>query len=160
MSLRTGVTALARWAVFFALYVLLADTLETPELITGLVAAGLATASVMVLERSRSVEARMRTPMLRFAYRPFVGLVTDSGRATWALLSLILLRRPVRGRFRVERYTATGDGVDDVARRILTEWAGSVAPNRYVIGIDPEREQLIVHELLPGSGPLDPLELG
>lgn len=160
MSLRTGATVLARWAAFFAFYLLLADTLETPELITGLVAAGLAVASATVLERSRSVEARMQVRMLRYAYRPFVALVTDSARVTWALLSMLVLRRQVYGRFRVARYTATGGGVDDVARRIFTEWAGSVAPNRYVIGIDPEREQLVVHELVPASSPLDPLELG
>jgi multisubunit Na+/H+ antiporter MnhE subunit len=160
MSIRTGIAVLARVAAFFVMYLLLADTVQTPELITGAVAAVLAAALATLLGNCRSVHARVDPSMLRYAYRPLTALVTDSGRAAWALVQLLVLRRPVRGRFRVARYTATGDPEQNAARRILTEWAGSLGANRYVIGIDPEREQLIVHEMIPAQGPLDPLELG
>jgi hypothetical protein len=160
MSIRIAIAALARLAAFFAIYLLLADTIATPELITGAVAAVLALALATLLKRSRSVDARVRLPMLRYAYRPVIALVTDSGRAAWALIGLLVLRRRIRGRFRVARYQATGDGDQDAARRVLTEWAGSLGANRYVIGIDRERERLIVHELVPARSPLDPLELG
>lgn len=160
MSIRIGIAVLIRLAAFFAIYLLLADTVQTPELITGGVAAVLAASLATLLDNFRSVDASLRPSMLRYAYRPFVALVTDSGRVAWALVSVLVLRRPVHGRFRVVRYTATGDGDKDAARRVLTEWAGSLGANRYVIGIDPERERLIVHEMVPARGPLDPLELG
>jgi hypothetical protein len=60
----------------------------------------------------------------------------------------------------VAPYRATGPEPEATARRLLTQWGGSVGANRYVIGIDPDREQLIVHELVPARGSLDPLELG
>ena len=160
MSVRGGISFVVRWAVFFAVYLLLADTPQTPELITGIVAALLGAALATALDRHRSVDGNLRVSMLRFAYRPFLALVADAARATWALAQLVLLRRPVTGRFRTARYTATSDEGEDVGRRILTEWAGSVGANRYVIGIDPEREQLIVHELVAAKSPIDPLELG
>jgi hypothetical protein len=160
MSTRIGIGVLIRVAAFFAIYLLLADTVETPELITGVVAAVLAAAVATLMDNSRSVDASVRPSMLRYAYRPFIALVSDSGRAAWALVQLLVLRRPVRGRFRVVRYTATGEQAQDAARRVLTEWAGSLGANRYVIGIDPERELLIVHEMIPAQAPLDPLELG
>ena len=160
MSVRDGISFMARWAAFFAVYLLLADTPQTAELITGIVAALLGAALATLLDGHRSVHGNLRVSMLRFAYRPFVALVTDTARATWALAQLVLLRRQISGRFRTARYTATSEEADDVGRRILTEWAGSVGANRYVIGIDPEREQLIVHELVAVDSPLDPLELG
>ncbi|HSC05071.1 MAG TPA: Na+/H+ antiporter subunit E [Solirubrobacteraceae bacterium] len=160
MSVRGGISFLARWAAFFAIYLLLADTPQTAELYTGIVAALLAATLATGLDRHRSVDGSLRVSMLRFAYRPFLALVTDTVRATWALARVVLLRRPVSGRFRTARYTATSDEAEDVGRRILTEWAGSVGANRYVIGIDPEREHLIVHELVAADSPLDPLELG
>jgi multisubunit Na+/H+ antiporter MnhE subunit len=159
MSLRGGIFFLLRWAAFFAVYLLLADTPQTAELYTGIVAALLGAALATLLGGQRSVHGSLRVSMFRYAYRPFVALVTDTGRAAWALARL-LLRRPVSGRFRTARYTATSDKADDVGRRVLTEWAGSLAANRYVIGIDPEREHLIVHELVGADSPLDPLELG
>ena len=160
MSVRDGIGVLARLTAFFGIYLVLADNTQTPELITGAVAAVLAAALATAFDRFRTVDARVAPAMLRYACRPFISLLTDSGRAAWALFALLVLRRPVGGRFRTARYTATGDRDRDVARRVLTEWAGSLGANRYVIGVDPETERLIVHELLPARTPLDPLELG
>jgi multisubunit Na+/H+ antiporter MnhE subunit len=155
-----GVAALARAALFFALWVLLVDAVDEPDLITGGVCAVLTSALVTVVQSLRSVRVRPTLPMLKFAYRPFWLLLTDSVRITWCLLAYLILRRPIQSGFRAERYRATGDDPHHVARRLLTEWAASLAPNRFAIGIDREREALIVHELTPAPGPLDPLELG
>ena len=88
-------------------------------------------------------------------------LFADSVRVSWALIRQILLRRPVTGRCRAVRYGATsGERDTDVARRILSDWGASLAPNRYAIGVDREAGILIVHELVETKGALDPLELG
>ncbi len=155
-----GIAALARAVAFFALWLLLVDATDEPDLIAGgvcaLIAAGLAT----VVQSQRTIHARLPLAVLRRAYRPPILLLTDTGRVFGALLRRVVLRQDVRGTFRAVPYRATGDDPEDVGRRLLSVWGASVAPNRYAIGIDPSQELLIVHELAPAAGPLDPLELG
>jgi multisubunit Na+/H+ antiporter MnhE subunit len=155
-----GIAALVRAASLFGLWILLVDGTDEPNLITGGVCAVGAALLVTTVQSLKSEHARVRPSMLRRFYRPFLYLVTDTFRVTGALLARLVLRRDVRGEFRAARYRATGDSSDDVTRRLLTEWAASMAPNRYAIGIDRRRNVLIVHELVSASGPLDPLELG
>lgn len=150
----------ARAAALFALWLLLVDATDTPNLVAGGVCALLATALAVRAASLRRVHPRPRLAMFRFAYRPLLQLPTDSVRVTGALIARALLRRPVTGHWRAVRYRATGEAPDQVARRILTKWGASAAPNRYVIGIDPDQDVLLVHELVWSSGPLDPLELG
>lgn len=152
--------AAVRAVAFFALWLLLVDELDEPNLITGAVCALLAAALSTLVQSLRSVHAKPRAAMLRYAYRPLILLVTDTARVAWALIARGVLRRPVAGRWRAVRYATTGDAPDQVARRILTEWGASAGPNRYSVGIDPERGVLLVHELVPAKGPLDPMELG
>ena len=155
-----GIAALARAAAFFGLWVLLVDAVDEPNLLAGAVSALVAAVLATALQSHRSVHARLRPAMLRRAYRPLLLLVTDSVRVTAALFRRLVLRRDIRGSFRAVRYRASGGDPDDTARRLLSEWGASVAPNRYAIGVDPDRDALIVHELVPARGPLDPLELG
>ncbi len=134
--------------------------MSEPELLTGLVVAILAAMVAGLVARARTVHASFELGMLRHAHRPWILLVTDSVRVSVALFRMAVLRRPVQGRFRAVRYGATGDARSDVGRRILTEWAASLAPNRYAVGVDRDAHSLLVHELVEAGGPLDPLELG
>ncbi|MCW3018653.1 MAG: hypothetical protein JWN10_961, partial [Solirubrobacterales bacterium] len=52
------------------------------------------------------------------------------------------------------------DSARDAGRRALAESFGSLAPNTIVIGVDPERDLLLVHQLRGGGGRVDVLELG
>lgn len=155
-----GIAALARAAVLFALWLLLVDATDAPNLLTGAVCAIAAAVLATVVQSLRTVHARLRPSMLVRAYRPFLALLADTGRVTAALFSRLVLRRPVRGRFRAVRYRASGEESEDVARCLLTEWAASLAANRYAIGVDRRRKLLLVHELVPARAPLDPLDLG
>ena len=152
--------ALARAAAFFALWLLLVDATDEPNLLAGGVVALAAALLAALVQSHRTVHARPSLAMLRHAYRPLLLLVTDTGRVTLALFQRLVLRRDICGRFRAVRYRAGGDDPADVGRRLVSEWGASVAPNRYAVGIDRERDLLIIHELVPTSGPLDPLELG
>jgi multisubunit Na+/H+ antiporter MnhE subunit len=152
--------ALSRAAVFFALWLLLVDATDEPNLLAGGVIALAAAFLAALVQSHRTVHPRPSLAMLRRAYRPLLLLVTDTGRVTLALFQRLVLRRDIRGKFRAVRYRAGGDDPADVGRRLVSAWAASVAPNRYAIGIDRERDVLIIHELVPTAGPLDPLELG
>lgn len=155
-----GLSLLARACLYFLLYILLVDDLLEPELVTGAVTAVGAALFAQVLFTARP-GLRVRPAMLRLVYRPLLLLFTDTIRVSVALLRALILRRPLQGRLRAERYRATSEEEpEDVGRRALTQWAASLGANRYVLGIDPERQLLIVHELVDAPGPLDPLELG
>jgi|SRR5579884_1146604 len=149
-----------RLVASFALWLLLVDDTSEPNMLAGAVCAVLATGLATRVQSLRTVHAAPRPAMLRHAYRPLALLVVDSGRVARALIARGILRRPVHGRWRAVRYRSTGEEAADVARRVLTEWGASLGPNRYVIGIDAEDDVLLVHELVPASGPIDPLELG
>jgi hypothetical protein len=79
-----------------------------------------------------------------------------------AFAQLVQPRR-ARGRLRALRFDAGGDGPRDNARRALAEGFGSVAPNTIVVGIDRDRNHILVHQLDPGAGDpkraIDPLDL-
>jgi multisubunit Na+/H+ antiporter MnhE subunit len=160
-STRNLVAVAARVAALFVVWLAIDDNVSEPELLTGVVVALLATALTLVVGRLRTVHARFTLSMFRYCYRPLALLFADSLRVSWALIGQLLLRRPVTGRFRAVRYGATSAKREtDVARRILSEWGASLAPNRYAIGVDTEGGVLIVHELVETEGALDPLELG
>jgi len=153
---RLGVGWLGRGAVLYALWLALIDNVHRSDLITGLPCAALAAALATAVDVSRTSRAHPRPGMFLRVPLTLVMLVTDTVRLTWALVRT-LAGRPVHGRFRAVAYpTTTGDPAA-AGRRALSEIAGSLAPNRYVLGIDPEREVMVVHELLPSSAPLDPL---
>jgi multisubunit Na+/H+ antiporter MnhE subunit len=154
------IATVVRAAALLAIWLAIDDNVSQPELFTGIGVALLATLVVTLAARVRTAHPKLRPSMLRHAYRPLVLLVADSARVTWVLAKTIALRRRPSSRFRAVRYRATSDSGSDTGRRVLTTWGASLAPNRYVIGVDQDDELLLVHQLGEAGGPLDPLELG
>lgn len=138
-----GVTGLVLGGAF---YLLLIDTRSVPELYA---LAGVALLSAIALTISCEQdfdEAVFRIRWLRFAWRPFVRVPEDVITLAGAAIMQLLQRKRVRGEFRAVRF-AGGMSETDHGRRALTEILGSVAPNTIVIGVDPDRELLLVHQL-------------
>src|SRR5579862_3792430 len=127
-----------RGIALFALWMVLVDSSSEPEVLTGLVVAVAGAVLGTLVSSARGEPARMSPAMLRRIHRPFLLLLTDTARVTWALVARAVLRRRVEGRLRAVRYRATAQTPDARARRILTEWGASLAANRYAIGIDPD----------------------
>ena len=149
-----------RAAALYLVWLVIDDNVAQPELFTGVVVAILALALAIVVRRSSTVHAQIRMSMLRRAWRLPLLLIADTVRVGATVLRSLTGRRGPHGRFRAVRYRATTDSSPDVGRRVLTAWAASIAPNRYVIGIDREAEVLLVHELAPTRRDIDPLKLG
>jgi multisubunit Na+/H+ antiporter MnhE subunit len=68
-----------------------------------------------------------------------------------------LARQLIRGEtpdsgFRERPVRAGGDNSVDVTRRVLLVGANSLAPNTIVLGIDEERDIMIVHQLVAEEG--------
>lgn len=153
----------AWWVTLAALWLVLDDNVAFPELMTGAAAALLGAVAAEVVHSQALVRMRMKPGWLRHAWRPLVRLLPDTGRVMVVLFRQLVLRRPPRGEFRAVRFRAgRPNGADDTGRRALAKAMGSFAPNSYVIGVDAERDIMLVHQLSPrgGADELDPLELG
>jgi multisubunit Na+/H+ antiporter MnhE subunit len=147
------------WLVLFALWLALVDTRQLPELVLGAGAAGVAALSVVLVGAGRSRAASIDPAWLRDVGRAIGWLFADTGVVFTALWHRLRRSRRVRGEFRTSPVDAGGDSPRDVARRALTETLASVGPNTIVIGIDRERDRLVVHQLVRRDRDLDRLEL-
>ncbi len=149
-----------RAAALFVVWLLIDDNVAQPELFTGIAVALLALALAVVVRRSSTVHVHLGISVLRRAWRLPLLLIADTARVSATILRTLTGRRGPRGRLRAVRYRASKDSSPDVGRRVMTAWAASIAPNRYVIGIDTDAEVLLVHELAPARREIDPLALG
>jgi hypothetical protein len=145
-----------------ALYLLLIDITDLPELLVGAGAAVLAATGLELAREQGIVGQSIRWRWLLRLHRPLLSAPRDI-----VIVSLLALRalaggdaRP--GRFRAVRFRCGESVPREDGRRALAEAAGSFAPNTFVIGIDGDREMILAHQLRPRGGreKLDPLELG
>jgi multisubunit Na+/H+ antiporter MnhE subunit len=145
-----------------ALWLWLDDTLVVPELVTGAVCAAIAATVAQFVLAGAGPRIRLRWSWLRFAWRPLVTVVPDIG-VLIRVLVLSLTGRRRRSRFVAFEFDAgTARSGYDTGRRALAKAAGSFSPNSYVVGIDADRDLILVHQLEPVDTVrhADPLELG
>jgi hypothetical protein len=152
---------LLRWALFAALWLALTDTRVLPELVTGSVTAAIgATVAGLVTRVGRPRTVRNSLALIGLGPRrlalPLLRLVLDTGLLTGALWRRLARRERVRGRFREAPRPSQKPLRTAAGRAVLEAW-GSLAPNRYVVGIDEERGMVLVHELVPSDLPIEPL---
>jgi hypothetical protein len=143
-------------------YLLLIDVTLLPEVYV-LIGVAIACAVTFYLAQEQGfTEARIRPLWLLRGWRVVVKVFLDIGLLCREALLQLVRPRPARGDFRAVPFSAADDTPQDAGRRALTEWLGSVAPNTIVVGVDPERELLLVHQLHRQGDPdqVDPLGLG
>jgi hypothetical protein len=150
------------WAFSAALYLLLIDTTDLPELIVGGGAAVLAATGLELAREQGLVGESIRLGWLLRFYRPLLKVATDVVMVSLAAFRALLRRGPRQGRFRAVRFAGGEDRRNRSGRRALAEALGSFAPNTLVAGIDEERNLILAHQLWPSGGreAIDPLELG
>ena len=137
------------WAALFWLWMLLAGDWSWIEWSEG---AGVAAAAAVLAERVRAAAGvRLGVPLglLRSALTVPPIVVADFAIVIWALLVSLARRRVVRGRFRARELRAGGRGSDAVARRAWTVLLAGYSPNAYVVDLDPERDEVLLHDLVP-----------
>ncbi len=161
-SRRLGAWSLA-WLFAGALYLLLIDITDLPELIVGVGAATIAAAGFELAREQRTAGGlRARLRWLRRAYRPL--LVVPRDLVTLSVLAVRQVVRPreVNGEFRAVPFECGDDERLETGRAALAESLGSFAPNTIVIGVDADRELLLGHQLRAGGGDeaIDVLGLG
>jgi multisubunit Na+/H+ antiporter MnhE subunit len=139
---------LAWWVLLMSLWVIVDDSIALDELLAGAGAAALAAFLAELVTYQAATRFRMRAEWIV----PALGLPGEVARDT-VIVFAALWRRLVRGEqppsgFREipARFGGTSD--EDVTRRVLLVGGRSVAPNTFVLGIDPDRNVMVVHQLV------------
>jgi multisubunit Na+/H+ antiporter MnhE subunit len=137
------------WVLLMSLWVAVDDSTESDELLAG---AGLTAVAALAAEvAGHQAELRLR---IRAAWLvQLLGLPGQVAQQTFlvfaALAAALFTRRPLpRGRFRELPVEYGDDTPLGVTRRVLLTGARSLAPNEFVLGIDPERHVMITHQLV------------
>jgi hypothetical protein len=152
---------LAGFAFAGAFYLLLVDTTSLPEMYVLIGVALLAAAAFEASREQGFPEARFSPRSLARAWRAVVRVPLDAGVLCTEAFAQLRQRKRSRGQFRAIPFRA-GTSEHDRGRHALTEIVGSLAPNTIVIGVDPDSDLLLVHQLRRNGDrdDIDVLELG
>lgn len=152
----------AGWVGSAALYWLLIDSRDLPELIVGAGAAAIA-ATGFELARERDLYG-VKTRLWWLARVPRALRKAPRDVVLVSMTALKQLAHPLeqRGEFRAVPFQQGGDAALESGRRALAESFGSFAPNTIIIGVDADRELLLGHQLhvTGGDEAIDVLGLG
>jgi len=145
---RRVVTWLTWWALIMSLWVAADDSVRLDELLVGAGAAALAAVAAVAVGHQAATRYKIRAAWLLAA----IGLPGQVAQETLivfgALARTIALRQaPPHGAFTALPVRYGDDTPLGVTRRVLLTGAHSLAPNAFVLGIDPERDVMIIHEL-------------
>jgi multisubunit Na+/H+ antiporter MnhE subunit len=163
MSARTPLRASLRWVAWWAalmvLYLALVDTRQYPELVLGGVVAAVGATAARAVRNARPLPPLPLRTLARHLPGALLRLILDTA-IVFRFAARRLRGSTSRGTLIAVPFRSGGDGAEDVARRALTESLGSMGPNQIVIGIDRERNLLVVHQLARDPERADLLELG
>jgi multisubunit Na+/H+ antiporter MnhE subunit len=136
------------WVLMMMFWIILDDSLATDELLAGAAAAALAATLAELAGYQAATRPRMRFKWLGPALRLPVDLAAD----TWTVFAA-LWRQLARGQqppsgFREVAVRFGGQSMEAKTRRALLVAGKSVAPNTFVLGLDAERDVMVVHQLV------------
>ena len=145
------------WVLLMALWVILDDSLDTDELLAGAGAAAIAALVAELATYQAATRFRLRIGWLARALR-LPGQVAGDTVTVYAAL----WRRLARGEqpdsaFMTEPVRSGDDTPAGVTRRVLLIGARSVAPNAFALGIDRDRDTMILHQLVTKGQPARPV---
>ena len=136
------------WVLLMALWIAIDDSLRSDELLAGAGAAALAALAAEIASHQAAIRLEIRAGWLARAFRLPGEVAHDTWTVFTALARTLATRRPPRGGFR-ELPVRYGDGTPlGVTRRVLLTGAYSLAPNTFVLGMDAQRDVMVVHELV------------
>ena len=142
-------TWLTWWVLMMSLWVAVDDSLESDELLVGAGVAAFAAVAAELVTHQAEVRLRMKAAWL-FRALELPGQVVQQTFLVFAALARAVFTQapPPRGRFRELPVRYGDDTPLGVTRRFLLTGARSLAPNEFVLGIDPERDVMITHQLV------------
>lgn len=142
---------LAWWVLLMSFWVILDDSLTFAELLGGAAAAAAGALLAELAGHQADARISMRIEWLRQAVRLAAEVARDTG-----IVFAALWRRLARGaepasEFREVPVRFGPETVEGKTRRALLIGGTSLAPNTIALGIDAERNVMIVHRLVPAD---------
>jgi multisubunit Na+/H+ antiporter MnhE subunit len=132
-----------------SLWLLFTDTLSLAELLAGAGASAISATLAEVVQHQTDTHFRMRIEWLVPALRLPVEVVHDTAIVFGALWAFVARGKlPDSGFHEVPKQWG-GESAEGVTRRALTVVGTSAAPNSLVLGIDRDRQVMVVHHLVP-----------
>jgi multisubunit Na+/H+ antiporter MnhE subunit len=150
-AVRRATAWLGWWMVLMAFWVITDNSIALDELLAGASAAALAAFLVDVASHQAAVTFGLRLAWMRQALRLPRQVLTETGNVFAALW-----RRMARGEEPASGFVAQPvaygpDTPEAKMRRALLVGARSLAPNTFVLGIDRDRNLMIMHKLVVGD---------
>ncbi|MBO0833760.1 MAG: Na+/H+ antiporter subunit E [Actinobacteria bacterium] len=139
---------LAWWVLLMTLWIIADDSVAADELLAGAGAAALAALLAEVAGYQAETRLRLRAAWLSAALRLPADVARDTGVVSMALWRRLAHGEAPRSAFvevPVRSGPRTGEGA---TRRALLIAGRSLAPNRLALGLDAERNVLVVHQLV------------
>jgi multisubunit Na+/H+ antiporter MnhE subunit len=138
------------WILMMSFWVMLDDSIATDELLAGAGAAALAALLAELVTYQAATRFRMRIRWIGPALRLPGEVARDL-----VIIYVALWRRLVHGEQPDSVFTELpsrygDDSPEGVTRRTLLIGGRSLAPNLFVLGIDPDRDMMVVHQLVTG----------
>lgn len=143
---------LAWWVLLMSFWVVLDNSIATDELLAGAGAAALAALMAEVALYQAATRFRMR---IEWAVRAFS--LPGQVASDMAVVFAALWRRVARGEqppsgFRQIPARYGADTPEGETRRVLLVGGKSVAPNSFALGLDAERQVMVIHQLVVNEG--------
>ncbi len=141
------------WILMMSFWVMLDDSIATDELLAGAGAAAIAALLAELVTYQAASRFRMRIGWLAPALRLPGEVVRDL-----VIVYAALWRQLVRGQQPHSAFAELparygDDSPEGVTRRTLLIGGRSLAPNTFVLGIDSERDVMVVHRLVADPRP-------
>jgi len=136
------------WVLMMSFWVMIDDSISTDELLAGAGAAALAALVAELVTFQAATRFRMRIEWLV----PALGLPGQAVRDT-VIVYRALWRRLVHGEQPPSAFAEVparfgDDTPEGVTRRVLLIGGTSVAPNTFALGLDQDRDVMVVHRLV------------
>lgn len=147
----------AWWVALFWLWFLLVGEWNREEIVAAAIAAAVAATLAEFARVRTGFSARLSWRDLGVLPKAFGMVFVDFGILVWALLVSVARRRVVRGEFvsrEVQRASAVTRGVGPRAWTVLV---AAYSPNAYVVDLDPETRQVLLHDLVPHRASEEPV---
>ena len=141
-------TWLAWWVLLMSLWVAVDDSFLFDELLAGAGASALAALAAEIASHQAATRLEVKAAWFARALRLPGEVAHDTYIVFAALARAAVTRKPPEGAFKELPVRYGDDTPLGVTRRVLLTGAQSLAPNKFVLGIDKDRDVMVVHELV------------
>ncbi len=142
---------MAWWLTIFLFWLALMQPIDLSGILAGCLVALLAASLAVVVNREGLYKLRPERKWLKFTWKIPLMLVQDFWKVLSALVQQIRQSHPQFGKFRAVPFNDDQTRGFLSNRRVLITTIVSLLPNSYAIGIDPEENMILIHEMIPSS---------